>query len=306
MTDGLLLGRYALKHEIHKSPFVTVWRAKDTETEQTVAIKVVPNSIESDELEILRILHHENIVSVLDSAHDDENTYIVLKYIHGLPITEHKRPKSDRGLIRLIRQIVKALAYLEENGIVHRRFEPGHILVDGVNHITIIGFGRAVRSQDAGQCHSCGSAAYLAPEFIKGEAPSPASDMWSCGVSLYQVIVGQFPFDEADVHDLLNAIVRMKAMIPDWVSAEIQSLLKRMLDKNPKLRASATALAAEEWLNREKEPDQMPAKPKSMHNLNRIYLGLKKSEMSSRDVPMRLSPAKVCTGPSWRELKNLL
>ena len=306
MTESRVLGRYVLKHEIHKSATSTVWRAKDSQTDATVAVKIVPNTIETCEPEILQKLNHPNIVQLVETWSDDTNTYIVLKYVHGVPLTEHQRPKSDKGLFALVKQIISALVHLEENGVVHLRFEPNHILVDGLKHVTVIGFGSAVEAENAKKCDMCGGAAFLAPEFIKGEAPSCASDVWSCGVALYQLIVGQLPFEEAHIPDLLSAIMKMKAIIPDWVCPELQDLLRRMLEKNPKLRVRASALLAEEWLaNSEKQPP-IAQKPHSMHNLSHILFGFKKSEaMSPRDVPLRLSPAKVGSLYSWRDLKNL-
>lgn len=154
----------------------------------------------------------------------------------------------------MMRSLVQCLAYCHLKGFAHRDLKPENILFDGNHKIKLIDFGLAAHPETNSGLSNlktcCGSPAYAAPELISGHLYSgPAVDVWSAGVLLYALLVGQLPFDDENIAQLYKKIQAGNYMMPLWLSQDVRSLIKHMLQVDPKKRIDIKALLHNSWLN---------------------------------------------------------
>lgn len=215
--DGLLgrrIGPYQIVARVGHGGMGVVYRAvrADGEFEQTVAIKVVrsgrydlmPERFRT-ERQILARLRHPFITHLLDGGTTDDNlTYFVMEYVEGLPLTKycdgHQLTITER--LQLFRQVCDAVSYAHQNLIVHRDLKPDNILVtsDGTPKLLDFGIAKVIESSSDGAAPTVtvvrmGTPAYASPEQIRGEPVGVATDVYSLGVNLYELLTGRRPFN---------------------------------------------------------------------------------------------------------------
>jgi eukaryotic-like serine/threonine-protein kinase len=250
----LVGGRYRLMNRIGSGGMGQVWLAWDERLSRAVALKQLhaPVGLPDDEASsaharamrearITARLHHPNAVPVFDVVDDDGRPCLVMQY---LPSRSLHDVISDRGRLparevaRLGSEVASALAAAHEAGIVHRDVKPGNILLteDGSARITDFGISRALGDATLTSTGMVtGTPAYLAPEVARGEASSPASDVFSLGATLYTATEGAPPFGTADnamalLHRVASGVIRPPADSP------VAPLLARMLARAPEDR----------------------------------------------------------------------
>ena len=212
MIGRLLSGRYRIEAVVGTGGMAVVYRALDTETGQTVAIKVLRPEYESDmefvrrfsrEAEAAAKMSHENIVNLLDVGIDGDMRYIVMEYVAGQTLKEMIREEGrihPDVALRMTMRILAAVDHAHRNGIVHRDIKPQNILVDMDGQVKVADFGiaRVKTSQSAkleGDNSAMGSVHYLSPEQARGEVADEQSDLYSVGIVLYEMLTGHVPFD---------------------------------------------------------------------------------------------------------------
>ncbi|MEV0974756.1 serine/threonine-protein kinase [Microtetraspora glauca] len=222
-SDASLGSRYVLLDEIGAGAMGTVWRARHRETGETVAVKMLRDSLTGDqdlvlrfvqERNVMRTLRHPNIVTVRDFVIEGERLALVMDLVEGGDLRTLLRqygtlPPAEAS--RLMAQVADALAAAHAEGVVHRDIKPGNILLDGTTgqvRLTDFGVARIVHGPGLTQTTSIiGTPAYLPPEVADGSAPTPAVDVYAVGLILYELLAGRPPF----VGDHPMALLRQHA-----------------------------------------------------------------------------------------------
>lgn len=210
LNPGVVLGgRYEIIEKIGSGGMAVVYRGKDRKLDRYVTIKVLREEYIQDEEFIGRFrteacsaarLSHPNIVRVYDVGEDGDVNYIVMEYIHGDTLKmaiRKKAPFDSRSTINVAIQIASALAQAHKAHIVHRDIKPQNILVgtDGVVKVTDFGIARAATvSTMTTTANAAGSVHYFSPEQARGGYVDEKSDIYSLGITMFEMITGVLPF----------------------------------------------------------------------------------------------------------------
>ncbi len=195
-------GRYELSEMVGRGGFATVWRARSVgrRGEDDVAIKIIPVYSAAERSRALREgqiaegLKHRNIVEPLEVIAGDLEIYLVTEYIDGVPLDLAARSYSLDEVIESLAQILEALVYAHEKGIVHRDIKPQNALVDGSGRVKLTDFGIAFRAGDTRLTQvgfAVGTPGYIAPETIDGAEPSALSDIYAVGATARALLAYQ-------------------------------------------------------------------------------------------------------------------
>ncbi|HEY1479945.1 MAG TPA: Stk1 family PASTA domain-containing Ser/Thr kinase [Gaiellales bacterium] len=202
-------GRYQLLGRLGAGGMATVWLADDTSLHRKVAIKVLAERYAEDEQFVERFrreaqsaagLNHPNIVAIYDRGVAEGTYYIAMEYLDGptlkAVIDERGGLEPDRA-IGFATQILSALRFAHNHGVVHRDIKPHNVVVapDGRLKVTDFGIARAGASQMTEVGSIVGTAQYLSPEQARGEVVGPPSDLYSVGIVLYEMLTGRVPFE---------------------------------------------------------------------------------------------------------------
>jgi serine/threonine protein kinase len=151
----------------------------------------------------------------------------------------------------LFKQIIEAIGYIHSRSIVHRDIKLDNILLDGKGNIKIGDFGvsRLVKQGEIMR-EQCGTPAYIAPEILEDKGyVGFAVDIWSAGVVLYSMLYGSVPFKANNMEELHTMIMKGKYTLKEDISADARSLLRQMLEKNPRKRIHVSKILKHEWFN---------------------------------------------------------
>lgn len=261
MSD-IIKNRYRIEQLIGQGGMGTVHKAYDRLTGDTVALKqvtiphqnfdILTQASETvsermalaNEFRTLASLRHPHIISVLDYGFDDNNNpFYTMEWIeNGIQIREHATGKSREQKIDYLLNILQALRYLHQRGILHRDLKPANILVSD-DTPKLLDFGLAVDANYARE-HSdaAGTLAYLAPEILRGVAPSIQSDLYAFAVVAYEIFTGEHPFPYETQSELLQQLLlELPNFTEHKLDEDIQTVILRLLSKSPEDRYS-TAL----------------------------------------------------------------
>jgi len=225
------LGKYEIVEKIGVGGFGTVYRGRDPFIKRTVAVK----TCQSDEDEIKKRffreaelsgnLHHRNITTIYDFGVQDGIPYIVQEYLTGEDLDKIiKRGEVIplRRRVEILQDICDGLAYAHAAGIIHRDIKPSNIRVLANGEVKIMDFGIAKSFQSESNLTqtgiTLGTAAYLAPEQIRGESVDPRTDIFSLGVLAYELFTYQKPFRGEHISTVLFKILNEK---PEPISAQL-------------------------------------------------------------------------------------
>ncbi len=267
---GTLSGRYETSERLGSGGMSNVYKATDRILERTVAVKILAEHLSDDERFVARFrrealavakLIHPNIVQVYDTGVDEGRHYIVMEYVQGrsgAQILQRHGPVEAEIAAEIGVQACAGLDYAHRRGIIHRDVKPGNLMVVGgpvgggemVIKLTDFGIARAIEQTRITQVGSVvGTAAYLAPEQVRGEEATPATDVYALGVVLYQFLTGRLPYEGSSLAELAVRQQNEKPLPPDTYNSEVPETLGaavlRALEGDPNRRyASADELAA--------------------------------------------------------------
>src|SRR6185369_14309015 len=264
IPPGRTIGRYEIRSQIGAGGMGEVYLARDTELDRTVALKVLPASVATDEQRMRRFvqeakaassLNHQNIITIYEIGNSDSSRFIATEFVDGVTL----RQKLRRGRLNFSEtldigiQIATGLAAAHEAGIIHRDVKPENVMLrnrDGF--VKLLDFGlvkltevtgsdtdteaptRALVNTDAGTV--MGTVVYMSPEQARGKQVDARTDIWSLGVILYEMITGSTPFSGESSADVIAAIVKseppaISRIAPDTPD-KLAEIISKALEKN--------------------------------------------------------------------------
>jgi Tol biopolymer transport system component len=265
LTSGSKLGPYEIQSPLGAGGMGEVYRAKDTRLGRDVALKILPESFarETDRLRrfeqearAVAALNHPNILAIHDIGQHEGSPFLVSELLEGesLGATLDRGALPQRKTIEYGVQIAQGLAAAHEKGIVHRDLKPENIFVTKDGRIKILDFGLAKLAQKAGAGSDevtlasertaagvvMGTASYMAPEQVRGEAADPRTDIFAFGAVLYEMLSGVRAFRRDTPAETMTAV--LKDDPPELsdpvrlVSPALERIVRRCLEKNPEQR----------------------------------------------------------------------
>lgn len=261
--DGKIAGLYDLDKTLGRGHFAVVKLARHVFTGEKVAVKVIDKTkLDTlatghlfQEVRCMKLVQHPNIVRLYEVIDTQTKLYLILELGDGGDmfdyIMKHEEGLNEDLAKKYFAQIVHAISYCHKLHVVHRDLKPENVVFfekQGLVKLTDFGFSNKFQPGKK-LTTSCGSLAYSAPEILLGdEYDAPAVDIWSLGVILFMLVCGQPPFQEANDSETLTMIMDCKYTVPPRVSAGCRDLITRMLQRDPKRRASLEEIESHPWL----------------------------------------------------------
>ncbi|KAH9975652.1 kinase-like domain-containing protein [Russula compacta] len=258
--DPKVIGLWKIGRTIGKGSSGRVRIARHSKTGQYAAVKIVSktalvNSRRSiqgldehadrillgieREIVIMKLIDHPNIMRLYDVWETSTELYLILEYVEGGELFDYlcKRGRlSTSEALGYFQQIIAAIDYCHRFNIAHRDLKPENLLLDQDKNIKVADFGMAawqMNNTNGLLRTACGSPHYAAPEVIEGRAYNgSSSDIWSCGVILFALLAGRLPFDDEDLHTLLEKVKIGSYDMPQTIDKRAQDLIARMLEKD--------------------------------------------------------------------------
>jgi hypothetical protein len=282
-------GDYELLEEIARGGMGVVYRARQASLDRIVAVKMMRPGLLATEAEIQRFraeartaasLQHPNIVAIHEVGEFDGLHYFSMDFVDGpsLAALVHHRPLSGAEAARHVQVLAEAVGYAHGRGILHRDLKPSNVLVDGSGRPRITDFGLArPLDGDSGATLSgavVGTPAYMPPEQAAGEHQrlSPASDVYSLGALLYELLTGRPPFQGKTQYETVQQVLHETPEVPRKLNAkidrELEAICLRCLEKDPARRyATAQELSADLGRFLGGEPVQAKARMRARRRL---------------------------------------
>lgn len=247
---GALLGRGGMG-QVHVARHASGRRVVVKRLRDTLALDPRLMARLGDEGRVSRRVCHPNVVRVYEHGVSADGTpFIVMEHARGTTLRKVVLEQGPLSLARirgLVSQLLAGLGAIHEAGIVHADIKSSNIIVDtlnGVDHLTIIDFGLARTRTSQGPANDegivVGTPEYIAPEMLRGEAPSVRSDLYSAAIVAYELIVGLTPFGGDDVLEVLrrqiSEAIELPAAARALISPQLERVVLRALDKDPARR----------------------------------------------------------------------
>ncbi|HUP61843.1 MAG TPA: protein kinase [Thermoanaerobaculia bacterium] len=267
----LFANRYRIEQILGRGGMGVVYKATDTQLDETVAIKTLPGDVMTRspedlerfkrEIRLARKITHRNVLRTYDYGEAEGVYFISMEFVRGYTLSELLeealgRQMPTRAGVGLTRQICRGLQAAHEQGIIHRDIKPQNVLIDAKGEVKLMDFGIA-RMAEASEAAAMtqaglivGTPHYMSPEQVQGKQLDSRSDVYSMGVLMYEMLVGRRPFESSSLTGVLTAHITEKATAPMEVrpdiGREVNAIVMRCLAKDPKDRyADSGALLAD-------------------------------------------------------------
>jgi TolB-like protein/predicted Ser/Thr protein kinase len=250
VTETILAGKYRIEEAVGRGGMGIVFRGYDLKLERTVALKFLPEDLAEDpeakerfirEAKAAAALSHPHICTVHEIAEERDQTFIVMEFIEGNPLSRKilGGPLDQAEALDIAIQVAQGLEEAHGKGIIHRDVKPGNIMLTEKGTAKVMDFGLAKvtgRSLITKEAKTMGTVAYMSPEQAEGGAVDLRTDIWSLGVVLYEMLTGRLPFkgerDQSLVHSILNhdpePMTRLRPNLPKTLEDVVfKALAKR-------------------------------------------------------------------------------
>ncbi|KAM1023406.1 hypothetical protein ACFX13_045005 [Malus domestica] len=271
------VGKYEVGRTIGEGTFAKVKFAQNTETGESVAMKVLDRTTIikhkmvdqiKREISIMKLVRHPYVVLASRTK-----IYIILEFITGGELFDkivHHGRLSEGEARRYFQQLIDGVDYCHSKGVYHRDLKPENLLLDSLGNLKISDFGlSALPEQGVSLLRTtCGTPNYVAPEVLSHKGYDGAvADVWSCGVILYVLLAGYLPFDELDLttlytqlppqYDNIEGIEKADFTCPFWFPVGAKSLIHRILETNPENRIKIEQIRNDEWFQKNYVPARL-------------------------------------------------
>jgi len=258
MIGRMLDGRYRIEERIARGGMVTVYTAVDTRLDRQVAVKVMHEGLGADqdfadrfvrEARASARLNHPGVVAVFDQGEDEGTVYLVMEYVAGATLRDVIRkeaPLTPARALAVMEQVLQALGAAHQAGLVHRDVKPENVLIAPTGQIKVADFGlaRAVTSTTAVTATAgvlIGTISYVAPELVLHQGTDARSDVYACGVLLFELLTGRKPHEAENpiqvaykhVHEDVPAPSSFQSGIPHYLDALVARATARDRDLRP-------------------------------------------------------------------------
>jgi serine/threonine protein kinase len=263
MSDPLInkqLGDYSIVDLLGQGGMARIYRGFDAKLERYAAIKVIDSTLATSqdaeeyharfqrEARAIARLRHPNIVNIYQFGEMDSTYYMAMAFLEGQDLRWLLKDYAERGekmpggdVYRIIRDIASALDYAHQQGVIHRDIKPSNIMVTPGGSAVLMDFGLALHVPEGTTGNIFGTAHYIAPEQAVSSANAvPQSDLYSLGIVLYEMLVGQVPFDDPSAMSValkhLNEPPPPPRRYNSDISLEVEAVVLRALEKEPEDR----------------------------------------------------------------------
>lgn len=273
LRDGTILsGRYAIVGRIGTGGMADVYKAMDHKLNRYVAIKVLKSEFREDENFLKKFqteaqsaagLLHPNIVNIYDVGEDRNVIYIVMEYIDGITLKEYIQKKGNltsKEVISIAVQVCNAMEVAHSRNIIHRDIKPQNIMITKEGKVKVTDFGIAkATSSNTISTNMMGSVHYTSPEQARGGFSDAKSDIYSLGISMYEMITGELPFDgESTVsialQHLQEDITPPSELVPD-MPYSLERIILKCTQKSPDRRYADISLLEKDLRRSLTDPD---------------------------------------------------
>ena len=242
----MLSGRYEVLKRVGSGGMADVYMAKDHKLNRNVAVKVLKSEYVKDEKFLKKFeteaqavarLSHPNIVNVYDVGIEDGINYIVMELARGITLKEYIRKKgylSPKETVEISKQIASAISHAHKNHIIHRDIKPQNILVSdtGIIKVTDFGIAKATSSNTVtSTATAIGSVHYISPEQAKGRFCDEKSDIYSLGITMYEMVTGHVPFDHENGVTIALMHLQNEITPPSQIREGIPDSLEKIILK---------------------------------------------------------------------------
>ncbi len=301
MESKILGNRYQLIERVGGGGMAVVYKAKDLLLNRFVAVKILRGEFTDDEEFVKRFrveaqaaasLNHPNIVSIYDVGKHDDMQYIVMEYINGITLKEYIGQMGAlawKEAVSIAVQICSALEQAHKNHIVHRDIKPHNILItkEGIAKVTDFGIARAVTSATITMVGSTiGSVHYFSPEQARGGFTDEKSDLYSLGVTIYEMVTGKVPFDGETPVAVALKHIQERAERPADINPAIPKGLNDVILKAMKKDQNLRYQSATDMLNDLQKTLSEPNVRIAGSNSGDYELPTRKMQAIGRDVEM--------------------
>ncbi len=248
--DTLIDGRYKVLSRLGSGGMADVFLAEDQQLRRKVALKLLHGRFAADpdfverfrrEAQAAAGLQHPNVVSVYDRGSYDDTYYIAMEYLPGRSLKQLIREEAPIDPVRAIEiviQILKAARFAHRRGVIHRDLKPHNVIIDAADQAKVTDFGiaRAGASDMTETGSIMGTAQYLSPEQAQGHSVGAASDLYSVGVVLYELLTGRVPFDGESAVTIALKHISEAPLAPSQINPkvppELDQIVLWVLNKN--------------------------------------------------------------------------
>jgi serine/threonine protein phosphatase PrpC len=253
--------RFEIEGVISRSGMASIYKAKDRQTGETVAVKIPYMQLESDpgafsrfqrEAEIGELLHHPNILRFI-KVPNKSRQYIVMEYLEGKTLStvlQEMKPLSIPDAVQIASYVCGALAHMHEHNIVHRDLKPQNMMICDDGTLRIIDFGIAKATEMrrltwAGFTPAMGTPDYMAPEQVKGKRGDERTDIYSLGAVLYEMTTGSVPFEGPNPFIVMNSRITGDPVAPrklnPKISEPLEEIILHAMEREPHRRYQSAA-----------------------------------------------------------------
>ncbi|KAL6179281.1 hypothetical protein ACLB2K_050797 [Fragaria x ananassa] len=266
------VGKYEIGRTIGEGTFAKVKFAQNTETGESVAMKIIDRSSIikhkmvdqiKREISIMKLVRHPYVVRLHEVLASRTKIYIILEFITGGELFDkivHHGRLNEGEARRFFQQLVDGVDYCHSKGVYHRDLKPENLLLDSLGNLRISDFGLSALPEPGVSLlrTTCGTPNYVAPEVLSHKGYDGAvADVWSCGVILYVLMAGYLPFDELDLTTLYSKIEKAQFSCPSWFPMGAKSLIHSILDPNPATRITIQQIRNDEWFQKNYVPPKI-------------------------------------------------